>query len=251
MELIKSDPAIIIPIKFLKKILKITDLGDLNFYLGMSVERGHSPIEGKFIFLHQNGYIMRTLEEYAMSNCKPSSSPADPSSKLCKAMGPKDEEERRTMENIPYRGIVGSLIYAMICTRPDIAQAVIAVSQYSSNPGPEHFRACKRILRYLKGKPQGGIMYRSIPILEAYSDSDWGTNPDHGRSITGYVIFMGGGPICWSSKTQKSVALSSCEAEYYALAEVIKELLWVVQFLTELGFPPPPRKNICRQPSCH
>ena len=100
--------------------------------------------------------------------------------------------------------------------------------------------ACKRVFRYLKGTPNLGLVLGgtqsispSIEIL-AYSDSDWGGNHDDRRSTTGYIIKIAGSVISWSSKRQSAVALSSCEAEYYAISAAVTEVQWIQQFLREL-----------------
>ena len=104
-------------------------------------------------------------------------------------------------------------------------------------------QAVKRILRYLTKTTEHAIEYRpqtaSSVKVDVFSDSDWGTgtNPDTRRSVTGYVVMISGGPTIWQSKLQKTVALSSCEAELYALCEATKEIKWLVQLLKELRIP--------------
>ena len=140
------------------------------------------------------------------------------------------------MAAVPYMSAVGSLLYAALGTRPDIAYAVNAVAQYSKCPGPAHWTAVKRIFRYLVGTTALCLFFpfgASLDIV-AFSDSDWGTDTDTRRSRTGYVVFVAGGVVIWQSRIQKTVALSSCEAELYALAEAAKELLWLTGLLSEL-----------------
>jgi hypothetical protein len=117
-------------------------------------------------------------------------------------------------------------MYAAICTRPDIAYAVTTLSQYSSNPGPEHWSACKRVFRYLSGTRSYGLVYgntREHGIISVdYSDADYAANPDDRKSISGYVFMLGGAAYSWSSKKQTTVATSSTEAEYTALAHATR-----------------------------
>ena len=138
-------------------------------------------------------------------------------------------------------------MYAMLGTRPDIAFAVTALSQFS-NPGQLHWAAVKRVLRYLRGTAGYQLTYgaghggpssdrtRSFD-LHAYCDSDWGTNPDDRRSVTGYVFMLGRGAVSWQAQKQSAVALSSVEAEYMASTQAVKEAMWWRTFLLELGLP--------------
>nr|GEY78011.1 retrovirus-related Pol polyprotein from transposon TNT 1-94 [Tanacetum cinerariifolium] len=131
---------------------------------------------------------------------------------------------------------VGSLMYAMVCTRPDIAHAVGVVSRFMSNPGREHWEAVKWLLRYLKGTSNMTLHFKGKDvILTGYPDADLGGCKDSYKSTTGYVFTVGGTAVSWMSKLQKSVALSTTEAEYMAIAEVTKELIWLKNFLKELG----------------
>ncbi|CAL2257280.1 unnamed protein product [Prunus armeniaca] len=118
------------------------------------------------------------------------------------------------MAMVPYSSAVGSLMYAMICTRPDITHAVGVVSKFLSKPGREHWNAVKWILRYLRGTSK---------------------DLDSRKSTSGYLITFSGGAVSWQSKLQKCVALSTTEAEFIAATEACKEMLWMKRFLQELG----------------
>jgi hypothetical protein len=144
--------------------------------------------------------------------------------------------------NVPYREAVGSLMYAAYGTCPDIAYAVQTLSQFNENPQTSHWAALKRVLRYLRGTTDWGILFsapegQSTPIkVVGYSDADWGANPNDCKSITGYAFLLGSAPISWASRKQKSVALSSMEAEYMAAASATSQALWCQMLLKELGF---------------
>ena len=144
------------------------------------------------------------------------------------------------MEAVPYRSAVGSLIYAMMGTRPDIAASVGIVSKYLAKPGHLHWQATKRIMRYLKGSAALGITLGGtsddVGTLFGFSDSDYAGCLDSRRSTTGF-LFMFGGPITWQSKRQPSVAASTAEAEYMALAQAAKEAIWLRALARALGFP--------------
>ncbi|XP_071741166.1 secreted RxLR effector protein 161-like [Rutidosis leptorrhynchoides] len=140
------------------------------------------------------------------------------------------------MAQIPYTSVVGSIMYAMICSRPNIAYAVGVVSQFMPNPGKEHWEGIKWLLRYLKGISKMGLQFtKGDSILRGYVDADLGGCDDSGRSTTGYVFTVGKTAVSWMSKLQSCVALSTTEAEYMAAAEACKELVWLKNFMLELG----------------
>ena len=158
-----------------------------------------------------------------MSNCEGRSTPLPVGLKLSKTVSLSDAE-KEAMANVPYREAVGSLMYLMICTRPDLAAAVQMVSRFSSNPGPQHWEAVKHIFRYLQKTKSLQLTFRKQGVLKltGFSDSDWEKCEDTRRSISGYVFMLGGAAISWSSRKQKSVSLSSCEAEYVAACEATR-----------------------------
>ena len=145
------------------------------------------------------------------------------------------------MKNVPYQSAVGSLMYAMVATRPDIAFAVGNVSQFMANPGKAHWGAVKHIFRYLRGTTNDGLEFSGsnggqLSKLVGYSDADWAGNLDDRRSTTGYTFILGGASISWSSKRQPTVALSTTEAEYMASTQTTKEAVWLCKFLGDLGY---------------
>ena len=138
------------------------------------------------------------------------------------------------MAKIPYANAVGSLMYAMVCTRPDIAYSMSLVSRFMSNPGKVHWQALKWILRYIKGSLGKGLVYGGAyensysPVaIEGFVDSDYVGCLDTRKSITGYIFTTFGTTISWKAGLQKVVALFSTEAEYIALTEAVKEALWL------------------------
>ena len=140
------------------------------------------------------------------------------------------------MKKTPYASTVGSIMYDMTCTRPDIAHAMRVVSRYMSNPGKQHWEAVKWILRYLRGTKDRVLCFKGKGLeLHGYVDSDLAGDLDRRKSTTGYVFTMGGTTVTWASKLQKVVALSTIEAEYIAMTEASKEMVWLQNFLFELG----------------
>ena len=127
-------------------------------------------------------------------------------------------------------------MFAACVTRPDIMCAVGQLSQFLNKPTSKHLLAAKRILCYLKGTLNLGIHYgHPATPLVGFSDADWAGNLDTWRSTTGYVVMLNNRAVAWRSQRQPTVALSTMEAEYMALTEATKELLWMRRFLKELG----------------
>jgi hypothetical protein len=139
------------------------------------------------------------------------------------------------MRNVPYRTVVGSLLWLADRMRPDIAYAVGVLSQFLSSPGRVHWEAAKRVVRYLKGTIDVWLVYgRSRTGLLGFSDSSWGSEVLNWRSMSGYAFTLYGGAICWSAKKQSVVALSTAEAEYIAMTRATKEAIWIRQYMGEL-----------------
>ncbi len=150
--------------------------------------------------------------------------PLDPKTKLKKNVNKDDE-----MVKVPYQQAVGSLMYAMLCTRPDLAYPISVVSQHMANPSLEHWIAVKRIFRYLQGTLHFKLCFRGLTPqgLVRYCDANWASDLEDRRSTTGFVFMMGGGAISWSSKRQPIIALSTTEVEYMASTQATKEALWM------------------------
>lgn len=147
-------------------------------------------------------------------------------------------EEIRTTRNQPYRELIGALMYASVATRPDIAHAVSVSAQFSNNHTENHWNAAKRVLKYLIGSINFGLHYlRNEKGVQGFVDSDWGGCPIHRRSYTGYVNTLSGAAINWKSQKQRTVALSSTEAEYMGITEGIKEALHISSFMHEIRLP--------------
>ena len=147
------------------------------------------------------------------------------------------EEIGNELTTEPYSELVGSLIYLIQCTRPDIAFAVGMLSRHLKNLTRRNWERAKRVLRYLKGTIHYGIRYISEndgKELESYSDADYAGDMETRCSTTGYVSLLAGGPVTWRSQLQKTVALSTMEAEYMALSAAVQEAIWLRKLLAEL-----------------
>ncbi|KAL0303421.1 UNVERIFIED_CONTAM: Retrovirus-related Pol polyprotein from transposon TNT 1-94 [Sesamum radiatum] len=161
-----------------------------------------------------------------MHNANPVDTPMDKSCVLSKELCSKTEEEKKCMTKIPYASVVRSLMYAMMCTRPDLYYTVGMVSWYQSNSGPDHWVAIKRILRYLKGTSDLGLCYHGgSPRLVGYSDADGSADRDERKSTSGYAFLLGGAAITWCSKKQPCISLSTMEAEYVACTSAVQEAI--------------------------
>ena len=143
------------------------------------------------------------------------------------------------MSKVPYDSVVGSLMYLMVCTRPDIAHAVGLVSRYMANPGSMHWEAVKWILRYLQGTSDVGLLFDAhcdgARSVIGYVDSDYGGDLDQRKSTSGYTFTFAGGCVSWRSTKQKCTSQSSTEAEYVAAAEATKEAIWLNNLVKDLG----------------
>src|SRR5437667_7876310 len=134
--------------------------------------------------------------------------------------------------------MVGSLMYAMLCTRPDLAYAIQQLSQFNSNPTNAHFQAAKRVFRYLQGTQMTSLVYSKhtddIKCVQAYCDADYAADGDR-KSISGSLFTLAGSPISWQAKKQTTVAQSTVESEYAAMAHTAKEMIWLQYLLQDLG----------------
>lgn len=163
-----------------------------------------------------------------MNKAKVVSSPLATHFKLSTKQSPSTDEEKEDMERISYASAVGSLMYAMVCTRLDIAHAVGVVSRFLSNPGRKHWNAVKWIMRYLRGTSKLSLSFGSgKPMLVGYTDSDMAGDVDAYKSTSGYLITFSGGAVSWQSRLQKCIALSTTEAKLIVATEAYKDLLWM------------------------
>ncbi|KAL2237273.1 UNVERIFIED_CONTAM: Retrovirus-related Pol polyprotein from transposon TNT 1-94, partial [Sesamum indicum] len=210
------------------------DLGDAKRILGMNIVRHES-----FILLNQKSYILSILKRFSMEKSKPTSVPLAAHFQLSKNQSPHSDIEKAKMEKVPYSNVIGSIMFLMICTRPDIAYAISCLSRYMSNPGPPHWEALKWLLKYLHGSENIGIRFskRSENTqLVGFVDSNYANDRDSRKSTTSYIFTFCGSCISWKSQLQHIVALSTTEAEYIATTEAFKEAIWLDGLIKEIGF---------------
>jgi hypothetical protein len=211
----------------LRQEFAMKDLGQLHHFLGVTVEPCPSGL-----LMHQRQYALDILERAGMTDCKPCSTPVDTQAKLSADLGDP------VADPTAYRSLAGALQY-LTFTRPDLTYAVQQVCLHMHDPRESHLAALKRLLRYVRGTVDLGlVLHRSSSAeLVVYTDADWAGCPDTRRSTSGYAVFLGGNLVSWSSKRQPVVSRSSAEAEYRAVANGVAEASWLRQLLAELHSP--------------
>eukprot|EP00253_Pinus_taeda_P030134 PITA_30134 len=209
----------------MKEEFEMTDMGLLRYFLGIEVDQNENGI-----FITQAKYVNEVLERFNMQDSKAAITP--------KVMGLKLSKEDSSKDFDPslYKSIIGSLMY-LTATRPDIMFVVSLISRFIERPKEAHWQATKRILRYVKGTKQFGILYTTSECsdLIGYTDSDWVRSVDYRKSTSGYVFHMGSGAISWASKKQSIVALSTVEAEYVVAIAAACQAVSMRRMLRSLG----------------
>jgi hypothetical protein len=215
-------------ISALQREFTMKDLEPLQHFLGITVERRPDGL-----FLHQRSYTLDILKRAVMADCKPCTTPVDLQAKLAGDSGPPVEDASQ------FRSIAGALQY-LTFTWPDITYTVQQICLHMHDPREPHLTAMKRILRYLQGMPDYGLLLcrSSGSDLIVYTDTDWAGCPNTRRSTSGYAVFLGDNLIFWSAKRQTVVSRSSAEAEYRVVANNVAEATWLRQLLHELQTPP-------------
>jgi hypothetical protein len=149
------------------------------------------------------------------------------------------DKEATPQQRTYYQSIIGSLLYLALGTRPDIAFAVICMSQFCANPSEDHIAKALYIVCYVNSTLQAKIVYKGAAQqgLLAWADADWAGDKISRKSVTGYVVMLAGGAVTWTSRKQKTIALSSTESEYMCMSDACRQLVWIESLLQELSFP--------------
>ncbi|GJT02644.1 retrotransposon protein, putative, ty1-copia subclass [Tanacetum coccineum] len=221
------------------------DLGEAAYILGIKIYRDRSR---RLIGLCQSAYIEKILKRFHMENSKRGSIPMQDKLRLSKSQGASTPAELKRMQSVPYASAVGSIMYAVRCTRPDVAFAQNITSRFQQNPGDLHWTTVKNILKYLRNTKDmflvyGGDLKRELRV-SCYTDAGYLTDADDLKSQTGYVFVLNGGAVDWKSAKQSIFATSSAEAEYIAAFDASKEAVWVRKFISGLGVVPTIEKPI-------
>ena len=180
--------------QFLSQNFDMKDIGEASYVIGIEIYRDRSR---KILGLSQKAYVNKILERFNMKNCSTSVAPIVKGDKFNLSQRPKNSLEIESMKNIPYASAVGSLVYLEVCTRPDIGFAVGMLERYQSNPGLDHWKAAKKVMRYLQGTKDYMLTYRQSDHLNliGYSDADFAGCVDSRKSTSGYIFMIFGGAV--------------------------------------------------------
>jgi hypothetical protein len=212
----------------LQDMFETTDLGEPHKIIGIEITRDR---ENGTLMISQTKYIESILTKHGLLDANSVGMPLDPSMKLEPTIKPADKGDQSNN----YASLIGSLMYAAVAMRLDIAYAVYRLASYTANPDMTHWTAAKQILCYLKGTKNLGITYKAnVPRDDeqhfvGYSDASFANNDDK-TSVSGYVFLSSGGAITWGSKKQNTVSLSTTEAEYICLSDAAREATWLQNF---------------------
>jgi len=216
----------------LKMRFEMKDLEEASWILQMKIERSDMNLESRTLSISQEQYVEAILERHGMANCNPARTPMGNGMQLPNLTEPE-------VDITEYQRCIGSLMYLMVCTRPDIAYLVGVLSRHVACPGRIHMQAVKCVFRYLRGTSHYKLEFRAEDTLtgepEVYVDSDWAGDRTDRKSISGFAIVMDGGAVSWGSKKQTSVSLSTVEAEFIAASTAVKEILWQRALFNSLG----------------
>lgn len=222
----------------------LKEVDNLNLLLGLTIER----MDNGAISISQSTYFERAFKHFGIwDDLYPLDTPLPPNAKIVARDDPLSVDEVNFMKGKPFRQILGCLLWGASSSRPDISFACSALGSIQLNPGPEHWELLMGVCRYIKGTIDYGLLYRPPSLGEdgagsglkplGYVDADWAGCINTRRSTSGYVFFMGGAPVSWSSKRQSVVALSSTESEYIALTRGAQQAMWMKYWLDEVDLP--------------
>ncbi|KAD4385276.1 hypothetical protein E3N88_25444 [Mikania micrantha] len=215
------------------------DLGEASYILGIKIHRDRSK---RLLGLSQSTYIDKMMTRFDMENSKKGTIPMTKGTVLNKSQSPSTDIEIRRMQAIPYASAIGSIMYAMLCTRPDVSYALSMTNRCQQNPGIAHWTAVKNILKYLRRTKEMFLIFGGVEeelTVRCYTGASFQT-----RSQSGFVFTLNGGAVSWKSSKQSVVADSTTESEYIAASDAAKEAAWIKKFIADLDMVPSIRKPI-------
>ncbi|KAG2904353.1 hypothetical protein PC129_g9079 [Phytophthora cactorum] len=215
-------------ISSLEEEFRLKRLGAARLVVGLEIRRDRSR---RTMHITQQRYIEDVVERFGQTHAKSSVNPCEVATKLRHG----EDGEGLDTSVYPYRSLIGSLLYISMDTRPDIVYIVGKLSKYCQRPTMQHGGAGITVVRYLKATPTHDLRFDCNAQLCSYSDSDWAADVDDRRSVSGIMVLYNGAPVIFKSKTQKSVAQSTAEAEYVAQSICTQETIWVRTLLEEMG----------------
>ncbi|KAI5347656.1 hypothetical protein L3X38_000543 [Prunus dulcis] len=219
---------------FLFKHFDMTDMAEASYVLGIDISRNRDK---GLLGLSQRSYIEKVLKRFNMQDCAGSDIPIAKGDKLSTEQAPKTEQEKLEMADKPYASLVGSLMYAQVCTRPDLAFAVSMLGRFQSNPGQAHWVAGKKVMRYLQRTKDYKLVFKRSENLElqGFADADFAGCQDTLKSIFGFVFMFGGAAVSWRSIKQPLTAGSTMLAEFLACYEATSQAMWLRNFIISLS----------------
>ncbi|KAJ0467877.1 putative RNA-directed DNA polymerase [Helianthus annuus] len=229
---------------YLGTCFAMKDLGEAAYILGIKIYRDRSK---QLLGLSQSTYIDKMMTRFKMENSKKGGVPMTKGTVLNKSQSPSTDIEIKRMEGVPYASAIGSIMYAMLCTRPDVSHALSMTSRYQQAPGIAHWTAVKNILKYLRRTKDMFLVFGGVEeelTVRCYTDASFQTDRDDSRSQSGFVFTLNGGAVSWKSSKQSVVADSTTESEYIATSDAAKEAAWMKKFITDLDVVPSIKKPI-------
>ena len=231
--------------EWLSKNFSMKDLGEAAYILGVKIYRDRS---NKLLGLSQSTYIDKMLKKYSMDQSKKGYLPMSHGIYLSKDMCPKTDVEVHNMQNVPYASAVGSIMYVMMCTRPDVSYVLSVTSKFQANPGESYWKAVKNILKYLRRTKDLFMIYGGAKLqVRGFTDASFQSDKDDCKSQSGYIFTLNGGVVSWNSSKQVTTADSTTEAEYIAASEVAKEAVWIKKVPTKENMANPLTKPLSQK----
>ena len=220
----------------LASLFKTHDLGPASVYVGLHIKRSPGRVE-----VDQEAYVRELLKRFQMADCKPANTVLPTGWTLDVARSPATSGQMLEGAAVTeYRAIVGGLMYLMSCTRPDLSFAASQLAQLMSQPTSCALRGARHVLRYLQGQPGLPLVFCASDksnTLVAYTDATYASDARTAKSVSGFVVLLNHAAVAWKTKRQRTVALSTAEAEYVALSEAAREILFLRGLLKDLGYP--------------
>ena len=214
---------------------KMKDLGEASWILGMRIRQSAGEV-----WLDQEKYSNDLLMRFGMDKSRPVSTSLPIGSTLQRTSTSSQDPTLEGNDVLLFRSITGSLMYLANGTRPDISVSIGQLAKCMSAPRQSHLKAAKHVLRYICGTAGQALHFtnlvKNLNTLTGYADASWGSCPDTGRSVSGYVFLFNNAAIAWKSRLQPFVAMSTAEAEYVSFSEAVKEAKYLRNILFELGY---------------
>ena len=223
---------------WLGKCFSMKDLGETAYILGIKIYRDRSK---RLIGLSQSAYIDKVRKRFSMQDSKRGYLPMSHGITLSKSQCPNTKDEREQMSKIPYASVIGSIMYVMLCTKPDVSYALSITSRYQSDPGESHWTNVKNILKYMRRSKDMFLVYGGLEddlVINGYTDASFQSDKNDFRSQSGYVFCLNGGAVSWKSSKESTVDDSTTEVEYISASDAAKEAVWIKKFITDLEVVP-------------